>query len=160
MITIPNHHLKAQAMAAYYPALHSGVITRPPACERCGDTGYIHGHHIDYAKPLVVEWLCASCHAKTHQWFSKPESRAYEMMKAGLWTPTEISYPCACGCGANVTYKGYSRPPKWHRPGCRQRHYRARVKKAQEAVNARWQALTDSTWKRLMVYSMIGAGVS
>lgn len=36
------------------------------ACERCGSSK-AQGHHHDYAQPLVVRWLCATCHGATHR---------------------------------------------------------------------------------------------
>ena len=47
--------------------LRSGQIEKPSNCQDCGASGRIHGHHHDYTRPLDVEWLCASCHAKRHQ---------------------------------------------------------------------------------------------
>jgi len=40
-------------------------IFKPGRCERCGKEARgagLHGHHVDYARPLHVYWLCASCH--------------------------------------------------------------------------------------------------
>jgi hypothetical protein len=42
-------------------------IPRPETCERCGAQGLIHRHHPDYLKPLMVEFLCARCHAAVHR---------------------------------------------------------------------------------------------
>jgi hypothetical protein len=39
----------------------------PQACERCGFGGRTDAHHEDYAKPLVVTWLCRPCHVEQHQ---------------------------------------------------------------------------------------------
>ena len=54
-------------------AIESGVIAPGP----CADCGQIkernHGHHEDYARPLELVWLCASCHARRH---GKDRSRA------------------------------------------------------------------------------------
>ncbi len=45
-------------------ALKRGDITRLP-CETCGEIK-THAHHSDYAKPLEVTWLCATCHRRQH----------------------------------------------------------------------------------------------
>jgi len=37
----------------------------PQPCERCGDER-ADRHHDDYDKPLVIIWLCRSCHVKRH----------------------------------------------------------------------------------------------
>jgi hypothetical protein len=43
-------------------------ITPPDLCELCGMFGLrVHPHHDDYSKPLVVKWLCKSCHQKIHR---------------------------------------------------------------------------------------------
>jgi hypothetical protein len=42
-------------------------IPLPETCGRCGESGRIYRHHPDYAKPLVVQFLCARCHARTHR---------------------------------------------------------------------------------------------
>lgn len=44
-------------------AVKKGEIV-PQACEECGSTTNVDGHHDDYSKPLEVHWLCRSCHAK------------------------------------------------------------------------------------------------
>ena len=51
-------------------AVAKGKLIRPNRCERCdckpvltsNGRSKIHAHHDDYAKPLKVKWLCASCH--------------------------------------------------------------------------------------------------
>lgn len=46
-------------------AIKSGLLA-PEPCETCLATSPIHAHHDDYAKPLEVRWLCASCHRRHH----------------------------------------------------------------------------------------------
>lgn len=39
---------------------------RPRACEVCGSTFRVEGHHRDYARPLEVAWLCFRHHRQEH----------------------------------------------------------------------------------------------
>ena len=48
-------------------ALRVGRVIKPTSCSKCGEPGYMHGHHADYSKPLQVEWLCSYCHARLHK---------------------------------------------------------------------------------------------
>jgi hypothetical protein len=58
---------KYQARTAVHNALRDGKITKPDACEDCGDTEKaLQGHHEDYSKPLDVKWLCFQCHRARH----------------------------------------------------------------------------------------------
>ena len=42
-----------------------GILT-PEPCEACDSIDDIEMHHDDYDKPLVVRWLCKSCHDELH----------------------------------------------------------------------------------------------
>lgn len=47
-------------------AIKSGKLVKQP-CVVCKATKNIHAHHGDYNKPLIVDWLCASCHSLWHR---------------------------------------------------------------------------------------------
>lgn len=48
-------------------AIRRGLLIRPALCSRCERPAKrVHAHHHDYAKPLMVEWLCHGCHATEH----------------------------------------------------------------------------------------------
>lgn len=73
---------RTQIYLRFRAALSKGVITRAKACENCGATereASIMGHHEDYSLPLVVTWLCGSCHQKLH--YMKDPGRAGRMSK-------------------------------------------------------------------------------
>jgi len=55
---------KHKAHVAVRNAIRSGKIVRMP-CEICGESRS-HAHHDDYSEPLVVRWLCALHHHRTH----------------------------------------------------------------------------------------------
>jgi len=50
----------------YRKALRNGTLIRPSRCSYCGSTRFIEGHHEDYTLPLLVQWLCRSCHQSGH----------------------------------------------------------------------------------------------
>lgn len=54
---------KVRAHLLVAAAVRSGVLVRPDACESCFRFCRPDAHHEDYAKPLVVDWLCRKCHA-------------------------------------------------------------------------------------------------
>lgn len=53
-------------------ALNSGDMKKHP-CEFCGSPD-VHAHHADYDKPLDVNWLCCSCHARVHSILRKTKA--------------------------------------------------------------------------------------
>lgn len=55
---------RGKAHSAVARAIRSGVLVRQP-CEACNDKSSVV-HHDDYDKPLVVRWLCQSCHKQHH----------------------------------------------------------------------------------------------
>lgn len=48
-------------------SIRDGRLSKPDRCEECNKFhDHIHGHHDDYALPLVVRWLCPPCHKAWH----------------------------------------------------------------------------------------------
>lgn len=58
--------VKINATALVSKEIREGRLIRPDECSECESTKAIHGHHDDYAYPLVVRWLCAKCHKRWH----------------------------------------------------------------------------------------------
>jgi hypothetical protein len=52
---------KRRARAIVARAIRDGKLKKGICA--CGSK-MVHAHHEDYSKPLDVEWLCATCHAK------------------------------------------------------------------------------------------------
>jgi hypothetical protein len=57
-----------RAQTALWIAVRDGRLERPAACQRCGRPGKVEAHHLDYARPLEVQWLCPKCHHAHHKW--------------------------------------------------------------------------------------------
>jgi hypothetical protein len=60
-----EHIQKTKARSALGRAVRAGHIIKPAACEICGATRKLQGHHkYGYSKEhyLDVVWLCAKCH--------------------------------------------------------------------------------------------------
>lgn len=63
ILTPEERRLRTLARVLTWRAIRDGVLVRPVKCDRCKiDTREITAHHIDYTKPLEVEWLCRECH--------------------------------------------------------------------------------------------------
>ena len=60
---------KVRARWVIKSAVRRGKIEKPRDCEVCGASRPLQGHHRDYASPLVVVWLCSSCHGLEHRRF-------------------------------------------------------------------------------------------
>lgn len=58
-----KHPDRRAAHNATSNALRSGKLQKPLLCEGCGLPKRLEKHHPDYAKPLLVVWLCKPCHA-------------------------------------------------------------------------------------------------
>jgi hypothetical protein len=61
---------KSRISARDYARRKRLAIQRQP-CEVCGDPE-AECHHVDYADPDRVAWLCTKRHAQTHSQFGKP----------------------------------------------------------------------------------------
>jgi ribosome-binding protein aMBF1 (putative translation factor) len=59
-----KNKLAYQAHCKVNNALRNGKLIKPELCEICGLPSKLHGHHVDYSKPLEVIWLCAKCHGQ------------------------------------------------------------------------------------------------
>lgn len=68
------HHL-------VYIACLSGELNEPDCCELCGKEELLVAHHDDYRKPLLVRWLCPSCHKQHHV----DLQRSYRNRRMAIW---------------------------------------------------------------------------
>lgn len=58
---------KRTAHIAVGCAVKRGDLVKPFACEICGSSSPLAAHHTDYSEPLIVVWLCDSCHKDVHR---------------------------------------------------------------------------------------------
>lgn len=61
-----KHREKDKARAKLRYAVTKGEVIKPEHCESCGNKRRLEGHHEDYSKPLVADWLCRPCHTHRH----------------------------------------------------------------------------------------------
>lgn len=47
-------------------ALASGILIKPSRCDVCDVPCKSEAHHMDYALPLVIVWVCKPCHTAYH----------------------------------------------------------------------------------------------
>jgi hypothetical protein len=59
----------AVALSRKITALHvlAGTIRKPDLCEDCQARAPLECHHLDYAQPLLVAFLCKPCHSARHR---------------------------------------------------------------------------------------------
>jgi hypothetical protein len=62
---------KNKARNKLHHEVEAGRIIKPILCENCGTESILHGHHVDYNKPLEVKWLCSFCHGLEHRIYSE-----------------------------------------------------------------------------------------
>lgn len=67
--------VKARARRKVRAAVESGDLIKPNHCQRCYTNGGVQAHHVDYSKPLKIEWLCSLCHGRESRKYEKPEQR-------------------------------------------------------------------------------------
>lgn len=63
---IRKDDVEVKARRAVRLAVKNGELVMPMRCSACGKRKPLNGHHADYTKPLVVEWLCRTCHEDVH----------------------------------------------------------------------------------------------
>ncbi len=61
--------LNKQKVAAHSIAKRANPVKH--RCIKCGSTKCLQRHHLDYAKPKEILWVCASCHRSIHTASSK-----------------------------------------------------------------------------------------
>jgi hypothetical protein len=54
---------RVKAQTAANNALRDGRLVRVTLCQGCRLQRRVEMHHPDYARPLLVVWLCKPCHA-------------------------------------------------------------------------------------------------
>lgn len=72
---------QSRAHYAVSRALRTGRLQRSAMCEKCGTAGRTDAHHEDYSQPLVVIWLCRSCHGLAHHALRLRTDRKAEMKR-------------------------------------------------------------------------------
>lgn len=73
-----RNHGKRAAAWTVDNAVRDKRLWKSPCCMApgCFSTDRLHGHHVDYDKPLSVVWLCVSCHSKLHRDFTMKQRAA------------------------------------------------------------------------------------
>jgi hypothetical protein len=63
-----NNQDKYQARRVVLYAIRHGELKKGP-CEYADETcdGKVHAHHLDYSRPLEVQWLCVKHHGEVHR---------------------------------------------------------------------------------------------
>lgn len=65
--SIAKYPEKHRARTTLNYAISKGKIKKPKNCANCGKEKKLDGHHEDYSKPLIVQWLCRPCHFNKHK---------------------------------------------------------------------------------------------
>lgn len=75
---VPTEQEKSHAHRAVARAIDRGELVPSESCEQCHTIGFTHGHHYaGYGEDAIlkVQWLCRSCHRKSHESQLTPELR-------------------------------------------------------------------------------------
>ncbi len=68
-------------MQIFCDAIRRGTLVRPDRCELCNSHyKHIHGHHVDYSRPIDVVWLCPLCHRRIHLLLKEISKNQYTMI--------------------------------------------------------------------------------
>lgn len=59
--------VKSKAHGAAARAFKKLILKAPINCQGCNKRQWDVKHHPDYSQPLLVWWLCHSCHGKAHR---------------------------------------------------------------------------------------------
>jgi ribosomal protein S27AE len=65
---------KHKARVAVRNAIRDGRLEKAEYCTKCGSSERLEAHHLDYSKPLEVQWYCSTCHGKEH-WSAESQSK-------------------------------------------------------------------------------------
>ena len=65
---VDENPIKREASRLVCSAVRYGKMIKPTECSNCNKpSDRLEGHHSDYSKPLVVDWLCSLCHTEWHR---------------------------------------------------------------------------------------------
>lgn len=90
-----NSHEAVRKQVHY--AVRRGWLVKPSRCPQCGvsvRSTQMHGHHVDYSKPLEVLWMCGRCHKGEHkrlERLSRDERLHQQEMQYREWVAREYA---------------------------------------------------------------------
>jgi hypothetical protein len=116
--------IRRRAGGAVLRALKHGNLTRPAACERCGEQTTLNGHHPDYTRLTHVEWLCPTCHAQRHREVDGTDLDPYRHIDLDAEEAAEAARPVGSK-GPVSSHCSLCGKPHHNRRTCPQREGRA-----------------------------------
>jgi len=96
------HPEQGKVKPVLYATLKAGRLIKPSFCTAClAEDRPIEAHHPDYRFPLMVLWLCHSCHQLVHTNALSPDrieqSRSYlELKRTGALAPNQQRHARKC----------------------------------------------------------------